>query len=85
MARSQTARWVMTLFLAWLLATACVMLYPFAVATASATGPHMAGATIGFLGLVVCAVVVFARVLTWPLRRQRPLRTGVGDRQDSGS
>jgi len=85
MARSLTARWAVSLFLAWLLAAACVMLYPFAVATASATGYLMAGATIGFLGLVVCAVVVFARVLTWPLRRQRPLRTGECDRVDSGS
>jgi hypothetical protein len=84
MARSLTARLAMSLFLVWLLAAAGLMLYPYAVATAYATGPVMAGATTGFLGLV-CAVVVFASVLAWPLGAQRPLRTGASDRLDSGS
>jgi hypothetical protein len=49
MLRSKTARWIMWLFLGWLLLTACVMLFPFAVAMSSPTGPLVVGATIGFL------------------------------------
>jgi hypothetical protein len=71
MLRSETARWIMWLFLGWLLLTACVMLFPFAVAMSSPTGPLVVGATIGFLGFIVSGIVVFARMVTWPLRRQR--------------
>jgi hypothetical protein len=71
MLTSKTARWVMWLFLAWLLLTACTMGYPYAVAFSLSTSPLMVGATIGSLGLIVCGVVVFARVVTWPLRRHR--------------
>jgi hypothetical protein len=71
MLKSKTARWIMWLFLAWLLLTACTMGYSYAVAFSVSTSPLMVGATIGSLGLIVCGAVVFARIATWPLRRHR--------------
>ena len=71
MLRSKTARWVMWLFLAWVLLTGCVLLYPYAAARSFPTGPFEVGAVIGFLGFSVSGIVVFARIVTWPLRRQR--------------
>lgn len=67
----KSARWIKWLFLAWLLLTACIMGYPYAVAFSTSTSPLMVGATIASLGLIVCGVVVFARVVTCPLRRHR--------------
>lgn len=71
MLRSKTARWVMWLFLASLLLSGCVMLYPYAAATSFPSGPYAVGAVIGFVGFCVSGLAVFARVVTWPPRRQR--------------
>jgi hypothetical protein len=65
---SETTWWVTWLILAWGVLVASIWAYPH-VAFLPAGDVLMVVTPIAFLGFVVSGIVVFARLVTWPLRR----------------